>query len=167
MLQQQKVFFSLLFLACAVLVQAGAAPAVVRATFDGKCVAVSDGDTISVMKNGKAVRIRLEGIDCPELRPAFGTVAKRYTSVTVFGKIVRVKEVSLDAYGRTVARVYVEGQDLSLELVKAGMAWRFKAYSSDPALIAAEKQARELKNALWVLPDPQPPWEYRKLRRRR
>lgn len=119
------------------------------------------------MKNGKSVRIRLEGIDCPELRQGFGTVARRFTLVTAFGKIVRVKEAYIDSFGRTVARVYVEGQDLSLELVKAGMAWRFRAYSSDRALIVAETQARELKKGLWAQPNPVPPWIYRTSHRRR
>jgi micrococcal nuclease len=55
---------------------------------------------------------------------------------------------------------------LSPELVKAGMAWRFKAYSSDPALIEAQDPAWKLKRGLWVQPDPQPHWEYRKSHRR-
>ena len=169
MIPRQKVFSGLLFyvLSLAASARALSAPAVNRETFEGKCVGVSDGDTITVLKNGKSVRIRLEGIDCPELGQAFGTVARRFTSVTVFGNIVRVREVTVDVYGRTVARVYAEGRDLSLELVKAGMAWRYRAYSSDPALIAAEEQARELKKGLWAQSDPIPPWEYRKSQRRR
>ena len=35
-------------------------------TFSGKCVEISDGDTIKVLRAGKEVKIRLEGIDCPE-----------------------------------------------------------------------------------------------------
>ena len=37
-------------------------------TYTGKCVGITDGDTISVMHSGKAVKIQLEGIDCPEHR---------------------------------------------------------------------------------------------------
>jgi endonuclease YncB( thermonuclease family) len=77
-------------------------------TFTGKCVGVSDGDTISVMKAGMAVKVRLEGIDCPELGQDFGTRAKVFTSGLVFGKDVRVKEFNLDRYGRMVARVYAQ-----------------------------------------------------------
>ena len=36
------------------------------ADFSGRVVGVTDGDTISVMRDGRAVRVRLEGIDCPE-----------------------------------------------------------------------------------------------------
>lgn len=77
-------------------------------TFSGKCVGISDGDTIAVMKDGRAVKIRIEGIDCPELGQDFGTAAKRFTSTLVFGKVVSVKEYARDQYERIVASVYNE-----------------------------------------------------------
>ena len=39
-------------------------------TFTGKVIGVSDVDTISVMREGKAVKVRLHGIDCPEKKQA-------------------------------------------------------------------------------------------------
>jgi endonuclease YncB( thermonuclease family) len=45
-------------------------------TFTGKVVGVSDGDTISVMRGGKAVKVRLYGIDCPEKKQAWRGVKK-------------------------------------------------------------------------------------------
>ncbi len=56
--------------------------------FTGRVVGVSDGDTITVLHNGKGERIRLHGIDCPEKRQAFGKRAKQLTSNLVFGKTV-------------------------------------------------------------------------------
>ena len=53
-------------------------------------VGISDGDTITVLHNGKGERIRLHGIDCPEKRQAFGNRAKQFTSTLVFGKAVTV-----------------------------------------------------------------------------
>jgi len=47
-------------------------------TFTGKVVAVSDGDTIKVMHEGRAVKVRLHGIDCPEKKQPFGTKAKKF-----------------------------------------------------------------------------------------
>ena len=41
-------------------------PIVAFADFTGRVVGVTDGDTIKVMHNGKAEKIRLHGIDCPE-----------------------------------------------------------------------------------------------------
>ncbi len=49
-------------------------------SFSGKVVAISDGDTIRVMHNGRAERIRLWGIDCPEKRQPFGTRATQTDS---------------------------------------------------------------------------------------
>jgi endonuclease YncB( thermonuclease family) len=63
-------------------------------TFTGKCIGVSDGDSITVMKAGRAEKIRLEGIDCPELGQDFGNRAKQFTSALVFGKEVQVNEYS-------------------------------------------------------------------------
>jgi endonuclease YncB( thermonuclease family) len=143
-----------------------ATPLLAGETYTGKCVGVHDGDTISVMKAGRAVKIRLEGIDCPELGQDFGTRAKQFTSALVFGKDVEVKEYNRDIYRRTVARVFVEGEDLSLALVMAGLAWHYKHYSSDPVLAEAEVEARRAKRGLWSMPNPVPPWEYRRLHRR-
>jgi micrococcal nuclease len=44
--------------------------------FSGRVVSIIDGDTIGVMRNGREVRIRLEGIDCPENGQDFTTRAK-------------------------------------------------------------------------------------------
>ena len=63
-------------------------------TFSGKCVGVTDGDTIKVLRSGIETKIRLEGIDCPESGDAFSAKANKFTSSLVFGKTVtvRVKE---------------------------------------------------------------------------
>lgn len=63
-------------------------------TFTGKVVGVSDGDTISVMRGGRAVEVRLHGIDCPEEKQAFGTKAKKFTSDLAFGREITVQSAS-------------------------------------------------------------------------
>jgi endonuclease YncB( thermonuclease family) len=45
--------------------------------FHGNCIGVTDPDTISVMKDGRAVKVRLEGIDCPESGQDFSNAAYR------------------------------------------------------------------------------------------
>ena len=54
--------------------------------WSGKVVGVADGDTITVLRNKKQVKIRLYGIDTPERGQAFGKKAKQFTSDMVFGK---------------------------------------------------------------------------------
>ncbi len=75
------------------------------ADFTGRVVGVADGDTITVLHNGKGERIRLHGIDCPEKRQAFGNRAKQFTSTLVFGNTVTVQVMDRDRYGRTVGVV--------------------------------------------------------------
>ncbi len=96
------------------------APIVVQ-EFSGRVVGVADGDTITVLHNGKGERIRLNGIDCPEKRQAFGNRAKQFTSNLVFAKTVTVQAVDRDRYGRTVGVVLLpDGRSLNHELVRAG-----------------------------------------------
>ena len=89
-------------------------------TFSGKVVKVSDGDTIQVMHEGKAEKIRLAGIDCPEKKQPFGQAAKKFTSTLVVQKIVTVQVETMDRYGRTVGEVILpDGRNLNKELVSA------------------------------------------------
>ena len=90
----QKIFLTFLFLsflyAPSALQAANSQTAWVKTvvasdTFTGKVVGVSDGDTISVMRGGRGVKVRLHGIDCREKRQAFGTRAKQFTSDMAFG----------------------------------------------------------------------------------
>ena len=78
---------------------------------------------------------------------------------------VTVKDV--DRYGRFVSRVSVGGEDLSLALVAAGLAWHYVRYSDDAALARAEADARRKKIGLWAQSVPVAPWEFRRQSRRR
>jgi micrococcal nuclease len=125
-------------------------------------VGISDGDTISVMHGTRAEKIRLNGIDCPEKRQAFGQRAKQFTSKLAFGKDVTVKTFGHDKYGRTLGDVILpDGRTLNHELVRAGLAWWYEKYSKDLALRDLQEGARVAKRGLWVYPDPVPPWEWR------
>lgn len=137
--------------------------------FSGKAVGITDGDTISVMHIGRAEKIRLNRIDCPEKGQAFGQRAKQLTSHLAFGKEVTVKVLDVDKYGRTVGDVILpDGTDLNHELVRAGMCWWYRKYAPiDAVLERLETEAREAKRGLWVETNPIPPWEWRKLGRAR
>jgi endonuclease YncB( thermonuclease family) len=131
----------------------------------GEVVGVADGDTITVLRDRTPVKIRLYGIDCPERRQAFGKKAKQFTSALVFRKRVKVKPVTQDRYGRTVAWVFVDGKNLCEELVGHGLAWHYKKYSSDRNLGKLEIQARKRKEGLWSDPHAIAPWKFRRARK--
>jgi micrococcal nuclease len=109
------------------------------------------------------VRVRLNGVDCPESHQAFGTRARQFTGDLVFGKIVRVEVRDRDRYGRLVGDVFTSGgESLNAELVRVGMAWWYRRYApKDTKLAALEAEARAAKRGLWVDTNPIPPWEFR------
>jgi endonuclease YncB( thermonuclease family) len=117
--------------------------------FRAECTRIVDGDTIDVAHAGETVRIRLEGIDCPERDQPFAEEARALTALLVEGKTVEVIAKEKDAYGRTAARVFVNGRDLSAELLKAGLATHYRKYNSDWLLASLERQARAGRVGMW------------------
>ncbi len=127
-------------------------------SFTGEVVGVLDGDTIEVLHNGKAQRIRLYGIDCPEKSQPFGNNAKQATSAMVF--TVHGK----DKYGRILAEVLLtDGTNVNHALVKDGWCWWYRKYApADTVLEGLETAAWGAKRELWADPRPVPPWEWQK-----
>ena len=130
-------------------------------TLTGLVVSVADGDTVSVRRDRTTLRVRVEGIDTPELNQAFGHQAKTFTSLLLLNKHITVNVRDRDRYGRLVGRIYVDGRDLSVALVLQGLAWHYTRYSSDPTLAEAERQARAAQAGLWSQSAPVPPWDFR------
>jgi micrococcal nuclease len=131
-------------------------------SFTARVVGVSDGDTITVLdETNQQVKIRLEGIDCPELHQDFGFRAKQFTSALCFGKTVRIEKRGTDRYRRTLAYVYVGKLCINKELVRNGLAWRYRT-NHDLELATLELAARKRKIGLWANPDAVAPWEFRK-----
>lgn len=166
MTPRESRLLGLLFLGTLALGWLGPAPVSATApleVFSGRVVGISDGDTLSVMRQGESVRIRLEGIDAPERGQDFGRRATQALSELAHGKNARVEVQTIDRYGRRVARVIVEGVDTSEELVRRGLAWHYTQYSSDAVLARLEREAREARRGLWSVANPQPPWEFRRV----
>jgi len=124
---------------------------------------VVDGDTIDVRIGGTTERVRLIGVDTPESvareRPiqCFGVEASRHTgSLLPEGTDVRLErdEVTRDRFGRLLAYVYREDDDLlvNLALVEGGFADAV-TFGDNEALYAvfsaAEAKARADGVGLW------------------
>lgn len=146
------------------LLAAVAAATLLAQDFTGKVVGITDGDTIRVMHNGAAERIRLWGIDCPESKQPFGTRAKQFTGDLAFGQTVKVVVRDVDRYKRTVAEIILpDGRNLNREIMRAGFAWWYEAYAKhDATLPVLEKDARAARRGLWADPRPMAPWEWRR-----
>ena len=132
----------------------------------GKVVSIADGDTITVLDSAKVQhKIRLQGIDAPEKKQAFGTKSKELMSEKVGGEEVVVQWKEKDRYGRILGEVMVGKRHINLEMVQDGMAWHYTTYSKSKELAKAEDEARKAKKGLWADKEPVPPWEYRKTER--
>jgi endonuclease YncB( thermonuclease family) len=118
--------------------------------FDARTARVADGDTLEVVVTGESrpVRIRLQGVDAPELGETFSAEAQSFLRTLVGQGVVRVSGRGLDTYGRLVARITAGGQDASTALVRAGLACH--AYARDAALAREESQARASGVGFWA-----------------
>jgi len=128
----------------------------------GKVVGVADGDTITVLDGDKVQhRVRLEGIDAPEKKQAYGSKSGDALAAKVHKKDVRIEWEKKDRYDRILGHVYLGDRWINKEMVTGGWAWHFKRYSSDKDLAAAEEKARAAGLGLWADKEPVPPWDYR------
>ena len=130
----------------------------------GKVVGVSDSDTITVLDNldkGR-FRIRLDKIDVPEKKQAFGAKAKQYLSTLIYGKQVKIRFKKIDNYGRILGIVYLDGKEINLQMVQDGLAWHYRHYDNTESYITAEQIARANKKGVWIEKDPINPYIFRK-----
>jgi endonuclease YncB( thermonuclease family) len=136
--------------------------------WNGEVTHVTDGDTLWVRPagGGDAVKIRLDGIDAPEICQAYGTLSRAALANRVLHQTVRVQSRSRDKYGRVIARVSHgsggSGDDVGDFMVSQGHAWanHYKRYPS--AYGAQEAQARAAKRGLFAEPGAKEPSVFRK-----
>jgi len=76
-------------------------------------------------------KIRVHGIDAPELGQPFGRVARDRLTDLLKGKTVAVVRHGRDRYGRVLATIDAGGQDVGRRLVTDGLAWHYTRVSKD------------------------------------
>ena len=156
------IFTSLFLFSCIGNEQASKLPKV----FQGKVIAIKDGDTIEALYENNTITIRFAHIDCPEIKKhqPFAQVAKKFTSDLCFGQIVKVENNGeFDRYKRLIAIIINDkNENVNKALVKAGFAWHYLKYSTDASYDQLEATARQSKIGLWADENPTPPWEWRK-----
>ena len=128
--------------------------------FSAKVVKISDGDTIMILQDKQQIKVRLFGIDAPELKQPYGKKSKQFLANLIAGEVVEVEENGKDRYKRTLGIIHFKGQDINAQMVLNGYAWAYVKYSR--IYVDQEKTAREKKRGLWQSSDPTPPWKWRK-----
>lgn len=132
----------------------------------GKVISVSDGDTLTVLSKDGPFKVRLYGIDCPESAQSFGDEAAAFVTDSALFKEVKLKIMSTDQYGRSVALVALpDGKVLNELLLDNGLAWVYRDYCKDPRCVGwllKEKLAKDGSKGLWREKNPTPPWKWRR-----
>ncbi|MGK7955707.1 MAG: thermonuclease family protein, partial [Crocosphaera sp.] len=132
---------------------------------------VYDGDTLRVLCNGQESKIRFACIDAPETKQPGGIEARDHlrSLLTNSGNQVKVKAITSDRYGRTVAELFFlrgnQWQLVQKYQAQEGMVWGYKKYKSDcpswNGVYKAYTEAQQAKRGLWA-GNPTPPWEWRR-----
>ena len=126
---------------------------------------IVDGDTIVL--NGE--KIRFSGIDTPELKQtclqgdqevACGMSAKKLLVEKIGNNTPECISEGKDAYKRTLAECFVNGESLSKFLVRSGYAFAYRKYSTK--FVKDEEFAKANKLGMWAMTF-QYPWNFRKM----
>ncbi len=130
----------------------------------GTVVKILDGDSILVREGKTRHEIRLWGIDSPEYKQPYGNTARRQTEKLLKGKLVSVRVINQDRYGRLVGIVHTGSMNINEALVKQGGAWVYTTYCKQSICREwkkTERSARKNRVGLWGGKNPVPPWKWR------
>lgn len=134
--------------------------------FTGIVSSVYDGDTITVHTDSGVKRLRLAGIDAPELTQPFGIESRDVLRNLILNQPVTVDTMKQDRYGRSVGKVLLNGEDVNLKQVSVGLAWVYTEYIKEllqegqVLYRAAEKAANDARIGLWIDLEPVAPWNH-------
>lgn len=133
-------------------------------TFVGRVTSVPDGDTLWVVPDagGKPQKLRLLGIDAPEICQPGGPEARDALQALVGRQKVEVEVQRNDDYGRGLARLRVGGSDVGATLVRQGKVWSYRWRRSLGPYAPQEQAARAARLGIFVIPSPELPRDFRK-----
>jgi len=143
---------------------------VLSSTLDGKILKIIDGDTVHFQPNNDDgyKKLRLVGIDAPEMKQPFGQQSRQCLANLINNKPVQIISYGEDRYKRILAKILIEKIDINLAMIKNGCAWFYRRYKNtlnmdDQFLYdQAEIFAIENKKGLFSIQGSEAPWDWRK-----
>jgi endonuclease YncB( thermonuclease family) len=117
------------------------------------------------------------GIDAPESSrkkrepgQPYSQEAKKYLAGLILNKTVDIKGYGLDRYNRILGVIYIDGKNVNLDMVEAGLAEVYRGLAPKRFNLSrywqAEKEAREAKKGMWSLGDKYiSPKDWRRIQR--
>ena len=132
-------------------------------SFDADVSHVTDGDTLWVrpVSGGPPRKVRLDGIDAPELCQPHGPASRQALVKRVLRRRVVVDVHGEDSFGRALARVSVDGQDVGTWMVSRGHAWSYRFRRDAGPYAAQQAKARQARAGLWASAKPLEPRAFR------
>ncbi|MCD8489488.1 MAG: thermonuclease family protein [Desertifilum sp.] len=139
---------------------------------------VHDGDTLRVTRGNEELKIRLCGIDAPELAQPLGKESRDFLrSLLPDNREVMLIPIETDRYGRTVAEIFVDNgngteRHVNSELTVKGLAYHYQQYSGKCpnkfAIASGEEMAIANQRGIWEMgKNYEKPWDYRRKTRNR
>ncbi|KAF0889860.1 hypothetical protein E2562_033839 [Oryza meyeriana var. granulata] len=125
-----------------------------------KIISCSDDEVLA-----RKYRIRMRGIDAPELEMQYGEESRNGLVKLIGGKNVKVYVYDLDQFGRYVGDIYCNNVFIQEQMLKNGHVWHFKTYDKRPEFARWEREARAANRGLWASGNPEKPWDWRREQR--
>ena len=120
----------------------------------GIVTSVVDGDSVWVTpeRGGKAIEVRLAGIDAPEICQEHGAESKRFLAELVLKQPVRLVVAgggqARDSYGRTLGTLFLGDVEVNRRLVEEGQAWSIRVKWDQGPFVSQERMARALSRGV-------------------
>lgn len=138
-------------------------PARAAETVTGVVTRVVDGDTVWLGRGPELLKVRLLGMDAPEICQAGGPQSRNALKGRVLGQTVTVSFQYRDAYGRALGLVRLDGEDVGRWMVGAGHAWS-DGFHHRPGPYAAEQaSAQASRTGLFGNDGAQTPRSFRQM----
>jgi micrococcal nuclease len=132
--------------------------------YEARVTRVPDGDTLWVkpLVGGTYRKLRLDGVDAPEICQDGGTAARDVLARRLLEQTVTVTERRRDDYGRALARLKHRGDDVAGWLVSEGWAWSYRWRHSDGPFAFEEVLARKDRKGIFASAGAEEPRAFRK-----
>ncbi|KAM3293048.1 hypothetical protein ACQJBY_036562 [Aegilops geniculata] len=125
-----------------------------------KIIVCSDEEILA-----RKYRIRMRGIDAPELKMTYGKESKSALVKLIGGKRTTIHVYGQDQFDRYVGDVYCNGVFIQEKMLKNGHAWHFTTYDKRPEFAKWEREARAAQRGLFASLNPEKPWDWRREQR--
>lgn len=134
------------------------------ASFEARVTRVSDGDSLWVrpLDGGAPRRVRLQGIDAPEICQPGGRAARDALAARLERATVTVRPQAEDDYGRQLAVIVWRGEDINRWLVREGWAWAYRWRSGEGPYARDEQLARRAGRGVFADPLAEEPRAFRR-----